>query len=201
MLSIEKEYNEKYGMVPEDSDERYQYMIQKIKSPTFKERLDTFIHEIKQRETNTISFTIYLLPKATPRPRLGKGGLFYVKGASDNKKFFRNFLQDTEYPLITTPVIFSCNAYFPIPSSMTQIEKMAAELGLIRPISKPDWDNVAKTYCDMIQDTLLYDDSLIIEGTSKKYYSLKPRVEISLTYFTTHDSAFNEKKMQQKLGK
>ena len=28
----------------------------------------------------------------------------------------------------------------------------------------------------MIQGTLLYNDALVIEGVSKKYYSVKPRV-------------------------
>ena len=81
---------------------------------------------------------------------------------------------------------------------MKGIEKVAAELGFIRPISKPDWDNVGKTYCDMIQDLLIYDDSFIIEGTTKKFYSIKPRIEITLSYMEDFDSDFNRNKILKK---
>ena len=81
---------------------------------------------------------------------------------------------------------------------MNKIERVLAEMGFIRPISKPDWDNVAKAYCDMIQGFLIYDDSLIIDGTSSKYYSLKPRIEITIEYMEDFDSDFNRKKMKKK---
>ena len=81
---------------------------------------------------------------------------------------------------------------------MNQIEKVLAEIGLIRPISKPDWDNVGKAYCDMLQGLILYDDSLIVEGVSKKYYSMKPRIEITISYMKEHDSGYNRKKMKEK---
>ena len=81
---------------------------------------------------------------------------------------------------------------------MKSVDKILAELGFIRPTSKPDWDNIAKAYCDMIQDTLLYDDSLVIEGSSKKFYSVKPRIEISIEYMNDYDCEFNQKKINRK---
>ena len=81
---------------------------------------------------------------------------------------------------------------------MNRAEKMLAELGFIRPISKPDFDNLAKTYSDMIQGSLLYDDQLIVEGRSSKYYSIKPRIEITLEYMEDFDCDFNKRK--SKLG-
>ena len=178
MLKIEKDYKELYGDIPSDYDGRMDYLLDTIKPQKFKESVYDYIGRINKIKWKTISFTIYLLPKATPRPRSGSNGIFYVKGASDNKK------------------IFKC--YFPIPKSMKGIEKVAAELGFIRPISKPDWDNVGKTYCDMIQDLLIYDDSFIIEGTTKKFYSIKPRIEITLSYMEDFDSDFNRNKILKK---
>ena len=84
---------------------------------------------------------------------------------------------------------------------MSSVDKVLAELGFIRPISKPDWDNLAKAYCDMIQGFLLEDDSLIIEGVSKKFYSVKPRVEITLEWMESHDSKFNENKIVNRIHK
>ena len=199
MLKIEKDYIDKYGDIPSDYDGRLDYLIKDMKLHKFKIPIFKYIERMRDIKWKTISYTIYLLPKATPRPRMGNRGVFYVKGAKDNKKFFEKYLINQDIDLITTPVKFSCTSYFPIPSSMSSVEKIAAELGYIRPTSKPDWDNIGKAYCDMIQDLLIYDDSLIIEGTSKKYYSVKPRIEITLSYMEDYDSEFNKKKIKKGL--
>ena len=65
-------------------------------------------------------------------------------------------------------------------------------------MSKPDWDNLAKTYSDMIQDVILDDDAYIVEGTSMKYYSWKPRIEITIQYMDDYDSDFNRNKILKK---
>ena len=46
-----------------------------------------------------------MVPKGTPRPRSGKNGVFYVKGASDNKKIFKEFIRDNDITLISTPTL------------------------------------------------------------------------------------------------
>ena len=53
----------------------------------------------------------------------------------------------------------------------------------------------------MIQNTLIYDDSLIIEGISKKFYSIKPRIEITIKYMEDFDCLFNRKKIMSKIDK
>lgn len=199
MLKMEKEYENEYGDIPRDSLDRIDYLLEGSKLHRCKLSVYDEIHRIVNIKWKTISYTIYLLPKATPRPRSGKNGIFYVKGASDNKKFFERHLINQDIPLITTPTKFHCVSYLPIPKSMNIVEKLCAELGFIHPVSKPDWDNVAKAYCDMIQGTLLYDDSLIIEGTSIKKYSIKPRIEITISYMEDYDSAFNENKIKRKV--
>ena len=72
-------------------------------------------------------------------------------------------------------------------------------MGLIYPINKPDWDNLGKTYSDMIQDYLIADDALIIKGTSEKFYSIKPRIEIEIEYMEDFDSTFNRNKMKERV--
>lgn len=103
--------------------------------------------------------------------------------------------------MIMTPMTMLIDVFLPIPSSMNEKESILAEMGYIRPISKPDFDNVAKTYSDMITGSLIYDDSLIIEGTSRKFYSLKPRIEITIRYMKEIDSLFNWRKIKSKLDK
>lgn len=200
MLKPEKEYIDLYGDIPSDYEGRLEYLLNSMNLKRLSEPIYQFMKRIRDIKWKDISYTIYLLPKATPRPRSGKNGVFYVKGAKDNKKIFQKYLIDQEVDLIRTPCKFTCISYFPIPKSMNNIEKIAAEMGLIRPVSKPDFDNLAKAYCDMIQDLLIYDDSLVVEGISKKFYSIKPRIEVTLSYMEDFDSQFNKKKIINKKG-
>ncbi len=198
MLKMEKEYEETYGKIPFDSLERMDELIKNVNFKRAKLKVYEEIKRITNIKWKSLSYTIYLLPKATPRPRSSSRGIFYVKGASDNKKFFKKFIKDIDVDMITTPCKFYCTSYLPIPKSMNPIERIIAEMGFIYPISKPDWDNLAKAYCDMIQGTLLYDDSLIVEGVSKKYYSTKPRIEITIQFMENFDSHYNKEKIQRK---
>lgn len=201
MKKIEKEYIQEYGNISKDETLRIKELLSNIKITDKNRHL--FLEKIRYNlnmKWNTVSFTIYLVPKATPRPRHNiRTNTFYVSGAQDNKSLFAKFINKCNVDMITTPCKFTCISYLPIPKSMNNVEKVLAEYGMIRPICKPDWDNLGKTYSDMIQGTLLYDDSLIIEGVSKKFYSSKPRIEISLSYMEDYDSIYNMKKMTKKL--
>ena len=76
---------------------------------------------------------------------------------------------------------------------MNIVDTILAELGLIKPITTPDWDNLGKTYSDMVQKHLLLNDSLITDGSVSKRYSLKPRIEITITYLLNYDCQYNKK--------
>lgn len=201
MKKVELDYIEKYGNVSSDHLERMLGMISDVKSQDrFIKQLTEDVERIKSIQWSTIRFVIYLLPKATPRPRHNFiRNTFYVMGAKDHRDIFAKALINADIDMITTPCKFECISYLPIPSSMSNEEKLLAESGLIRPVAKPDWDNLGKTYSDMIQGTLLFDDSLIIEGIAKKYYSSKPRIEITIQYMNEFDSRFNEKKLRKKV--
>ena len=197
MTKQEIEYNNLYGNIPNSDTGRLDYLLSVFKSTNnLKGKILSSINKIKNIKWNEVSYTIYLIPKATPRPRSTSNGMFYVKGAADNKKIFKKFFKDNDF-MIYTPCKFYCTSYLPIPNSMNNLEKILAELGYIRPISKPDFDNLAKTYSDMIQGSLLYDDQLIIEGYSYKYYSVKPRIEIKIEYMEEYDSQFNLNKSKR----
>jgi hypothetical protein len=79
---------------------------------------------------------------------------------------------------------------------MNRIDKILSELKLIRPMVKPDWDNAGKTYSDMIQKHLLLEDCLIIDGRTRKFYSIKPRIEINIKYMKKYDCKYNKKKIE-----
>lgn len=68
------------------------------------------------------------------------------------------------------------------PSSYNRVDTILAEMGLHRPITKPDFDNIAKKYSDMFNKNVWLDDTLVVDGAIHKYYSILPRVEIRLKY-------------------
>lgn len=155
------------------------------------------IKKCKKLKWKTIHLVLELEPKATPRPRYsGKTGVFYVKGAHANKVFFKKYISDKDLPFITGALKVDCRCYIKTPSSLSKIDTVLAELGYIRPISKPDWDNLGKTYSDMLTDVLILDDAHIVDGRCSKYYSLHPRIEMDIEYQLEPDSKYNERKIK-----
>lgn len=71
-------------------------------------------------------------------------------------------------------------AFYPIPQSTSKKRKTAMLDGSIRPMVKPDLDNVEKIIYDALNGIAYTDDSHITEMTISKYYSDKPRVEIMI---------------------
>ncbi len=194
-----KEYLEKYGNVPNDFTSRFENLLSDLK---IKDK-DLKVLRKRMKSLNLVnwtkySFSIYNLPQSTPRPRSGKRGIFYVKGARENSDFFKDFIESSgnDYGIITTPTIILIDTYHPIPNDMNRVEKILSELKFIRPIIKPDWDNLGKTYSDMIQKHLLVDDSIIIDGRVRKFYSFKPRVEICISFMDRYDSKYNKRKIE-----
>ena len=193
-----EDYKKEYGHIRVESTRLLSYLMSTMDISKIKKNILLEANRIANIHWSTFHFTIFMLPKASPRPRYSsKGHMFYVKGASDNKKIFQEAMKDSDFPIINTPMKFCCTSYLPIPNTMKKHEKILAEMGLIRPISKPDFDNLAKTYSDMIQGTVMTDDALIVEGISRKYYSCKPRIEIIIEYMDEIDSDYNKKKTER----
>ena len=146
----------------------------------FKNAVDKFVN----RDTTTIKIILYIIPEPTPRPRLAFNH-FYVKNSSSNNKFIEVLVKENRdvFQLIKTECKFKVNCFLPTPKYFRKVKTLLAELGIIRPTRRPDWDNLGKTYSDMVQKWIIEDDSLIVDGETHKYYSLKPRVEIIIEYF------------------
>ena len=132
MLKIEREYNENYGDIPKDYVQRLDSLMSDINYKREKRKLFDEVRRILSIKKKTVKFTMYLTPKATPRPRAGQYGAFYVKGAADNRRYFAKYYEQIkEVGMIVTPCTFNCTCYLPIPKSMPKFEKVLAEMGLI----------------------------------------------------------------------
>jgi Holliday junction resolvase RusA-like endonuclease len=193
-VSNNYEYEINYGNLPNAQEELVRYLRDNLKYN--EDKLLKEEERIKEIPWKELEYTIYTVPKGSPRPKYSsRNGVFYVKGAKATKNFFRKMIEAEG--LICTRVEINIDAYLPTPvKSMTATEVILAEEGLIRPISTPDFDNIAKTYTDALQDILLFNDNIINPGRVEKFYSIKPRLKIILRYQTEFDSAYNRRKTE-----
>ena len=190
------EYRLMYSEYPDSQEDLVRYLEMTLRYD--QNKLLSEEERIKQIRWHEQEFVFHLVPKGTPRPRMD-GSHFYVKGARQIKKTFQKFLSDKG--IICTRCEFTLETYQPTPiNSMTNTEIILAEKGLIRPISTPDFDNLAKTYTDALQGVMLLNDNIINPGRVEKYYSIKPRIKILLRYQDTFDCKFNERKTLNSVG-
>lgn len=190
------EYELIYGALPVDQGELISYLEADLHlDPVAVLEAEKRIENIKWMEKE---ITFFIVPKGTPRPRTD-GNHFYVRGAGQLHRVVKKYLRDEG--IICTRVEYSLKTYQPTPvSSMSKMEILLAEKGVIRPLVTPDWDNLAKTYTDCLQSIMLLNDNIINPGTVEKYYSIKPRVEIKLRWQTEFDCKFNERKTVHSVG-
>lgn len=197
MVKDIKDYENNYADIPESYSGRIRYLLSLFKPKDFKKISDT-INRIKSIKKKSLYFIFYMVPKATPRARIGRFKVFYVKDASFNSDLFKSFIEQEESikDIISTPCKIRMDAYFP-PKGLNNLNTLLGELRLLSPISIPDVDNIAKTYMDMIQKHLLLNDSLVVDLRVRKFYSIKPRIELSITYMEEHDSKYNSDKVSK----
>ena len=186
-------YEQKYGMIPNDLDERIAYILgkkadnKKVQSTI--ERLSKKIKGIKQCK---YEFTMWKVMKPSRRPRVNTRGGFiqmYVPQAAENGKWFENFAQENDLPKITTPCVLNMVIYEKTPTIFNMKQKVLAELGIIKPWRRSgDFDNYAKAVADAIQHGMLEDDALVYESTILRRYSIKPHVKIEVIYYETFPS-------------
>lgn len=68
--------------------------------------------------------------------------------------------------------------YMPIPKSATQRTQRKMRMGLIRPHTRPDIDNLIKAILDGLNGTAFKDDNQIVELSASEYYSEEPRTVV-----------------------
>lgn len=197
------EYEEKYSHIPKDYYERLAWMYDTYKISDKKaerilklrnEMINTFNYE-------TISFVLYEIPAGKERPRfrvISKNQLIngainnpnfvhvYSLSGYDDHAYMNRLVNSSDFitleQLLCTPVFAEFISYFPTPKSYSNERKFLAEIGLDRPLSKPDFDNIEKKYADMFNGIIWLDDILVVGSHTEKFYSILPRLEIRLHF-------------------
>ena len=140
----------------------------------------------------TVRFEIPMKPEPSHRPRLS-GYRVYVPGAAKNQRFFQNkVLPKLNGLFINTPCRFDIDIFCETPASFTKTQKVLAEMKILRPwVNTGDVDNYTKAVFDMCQPNesrgttgIMENDFLIVESNVRKYYSVSPRYEVTVSYMT-----------------
>lgn len=197
-----EEYESKYSKIPKNNEERISYLMDKYRLSSNK--MTEIIEKKRNIESNLryydFKVVLYEDPEGAKRPRFRLVNMSnYMNHALSNSQFvhvyspsaaedniFMHKLIDSElYNLthfIQTPSMICINTYHKTPSYYNITDIFLAEIGLHRPISKPDFDNIGKKYCDMFNSNIWLDDQFVQDGEVHKYFSILPRVEIYIRY-------------------
>ena len=139
-------------------------------------------------------------PKASKRPRKGKYS-FYVPDANTNKKEIRKLIKDqipSDFVRGDSEVYIDIKCYIKTLNAFSNTDKELAEDEYIRPITKPDVDNYAKTYLDAFNGLLWLDDGQVVDLRTRKYYSENPRIEINIKFKRGFTSKYIERMQKNK---
>lgn len=78
-------------------------------------------------------------------------------------------------------LLVDIRVFLPVPQSMPKKKLVLALRGQIRPTTRPDCDNYAKSILDAFNQIVWMDDSQICTLVVTKWYAEKPRVEVTVT--------------------
>lgn len=196
------EYQEKYGMIPTDYIDRLNWLYDtlKIDDKKSEEILAARQRMIETTYYTTLKIIFYEIPEYTPRPRARivhrseiinsvTGGNDFIQVYSitgkQNQLFMKQFVQNNVpelTQLLCTPCDVEYKTYFPTPKNYNKTQIFLAEIGLDRPVTKPDFDNIEKSYADAFTTNIWIDDIIVVDAIIRKYYSVLPRVEVYLKY-------------------
>ena len=127
-----------------------------------------------------ITMTIPIIPTAQMRARsrvCGKHAMTYKapKQARYENQIMQLLAEHAPAVPVDGPVCLDVLAWLPIPASWSKKKKELAATGVIRPVGKPDLDNLIKNIKDcMTQCGYWTDDSRVCTLHAGKAYAVKP---------------------------
>jgi len=134
--------------------------------------------------TFVVMYTVYGEPQGKGRPRFARRGAFThaytpekTKTYEDEIRFMARVAMGASPPL-ETPVTVAIYIRMEIPKSFSKQKRKDALEGIIKPMKKPDLDNVSKCYLDAMNEIVYLDDKQVVNLHVTKVYSEIGAVEI-----------------------
>lgn len=125
-------------------------------------------------------------PRGKGRPRFSNAGQFVRVFTDAKTRAFESRLKSAgidamrgKEPL-DEAVSVTVDAFMPIPASFSKAKRAAALAFDLMPVGKPDLDNIEKCCGDALNGVVFRDDSLIVRAVTTKFYSDRPRLEITV---------------------
>lgn len=133
-------------------------------------------------------FTVPGVPMGKQRPRFKQEGK-YVRTYTPHKTVVYENLIRMEYERQCSgvffqkdvPVSIEVTAYYGIPKSTSKKKVWQMLSWLIRPLKRPDLDNVLKAVLDACNGVVFHDDAQVTDIRASKYYGDIPRVDVIIS--------------------
>ena len=134
-----------------------------------------------------VKFTVLGEPAGKGRPRFSRQGPF-VRTYTPDKTVAYEDLVKLEYHRQCKgfrfddgqPLDMRVTAYYSIPKSVSKRKRQAMLDHKVRPMKKPDNDNIVKMVQDALNQIAYRDDVQIVDCQLRKFFSEEPRVVITI---------------------
>lgn len=129
-----------------------------------------------------VNFTIDGEPVGKARPRMNtRTGKAYTPDKTRIYEDYTKLLYRSQVKhYFEGYVRLTIKAFYGIAKSDSRKVKEQKNNNILRPSKKPDIDNVIKLIADSLNDIAYKDDTQIVEMQAMKFYSDKPRVEVTI---------------------
>lgn len=141
--------------------------------------------------TEPLTFVVPGVPQGKGRPRFsGKSRTTYTPAntkayeATVGRMALVNMRGRDQF---NGPVHMDLRAHMPIPASWNKARKEAALLGALRPVGRPDIDNIIKVIADGLNGIAFADDAAIVSVSGSKVYAAgEPFVCVTIKSISSH---------------
>ena len=134
-----------------------------------------------------VKFTVLGEPTGKGRPRFTRNGPYVKTYTPDATVSYENLIK-MEYRRQCRDFKFEDNdqldvritAYYGIPKSKPKKTQKLMEEHILRPLKKPDADNVIKVVLDSLNKIAYHDDTQVVDLQIRRFYSRDPRLVVTI---------------------
>lgn len=137
-------------------------------------------------QSSAVTFSVPGSPVGKGRPKFARRGAFVTAYTDKKTVSYENLVRIYasevvgNRPPFSGPVFVRIKISVTPPVSWSKRKTSDALLGLIRPTTKPDFDNIAKAVCDAMNEIVYVDDKQVCDAWISKYYAATPEVSVTV---------------------
>lgn len=140
-------------------------------------------------------FTVFGKPEGKARPRVTRNHAYTPERTRAYEEMVRvAYLQGCGSETIIPagiPVTVDILAFYAVPKSAPKKLQAQMRNNKVRPLVKPDWDNVGKIVCDALNGLAWHDDAQVVEAHVEKRYGLTPMVCVRIEEMSSEPNGGN----------